>query len=124
MVLILRVWGPLVLLIVLIVNHLLVQHCPLLVITRIFLAIGTFLRGVHPLLLLLLLLFLHHHVGLSASAACCARFLGLRVWLGCAYLGTLLNSTIAYDLVVVLHDYVLSCGLKFAGAAPVPLMAA
>jgi len=76
------------------------------------------------LLLLLLLLFLHHHVRLSASTTCGTRFLGLRVWLGGTDLGTLLNSPVADDLVVVLHHYVLSCGLKFAGAASIPLMAA
>jgi hypothetical protein len=72
----------------------------------------------------MLLLFLHHHVGLSARASCGARLLGLGVLFGGAYLRTLLDSPIADHLVVVLHHYVLSCGLKFAGAAPVPLMAA
>jgi len=72
----------------------------------------------------MLLLFLHHHVRLSARATCGARFLCLGVWLGGADLRTLLNSPVADHLVVVLHHYVLSSGLKFAGAAPIPVMVA
>jgi hypothetical protein len=109
-------------LIVLVVNHLLVLHGSLLVITGVFLAIGTFLGWVHPLLLLMLLLFLQHHVRLSTSAACGAWLLGLGVGFGGADLGSLLNSSIADHLVVVLHYNVLSCGLKFAGATSIALM--
>ena len=111
-------------LIVLVVNHLLVLHGSLLVITGIFLAIGTFLGWVHPLLLLMLLLFLQHHVRLSTSAACGTRLLSLGVGFGGADLGSLLNSSIADDLVVVLHHNILSCGLKFACATSIALMVA
>lgn len=74
------------------------------------------------MLLLILLLFLQHHVRLSTSAACGTRLLGLGVGFGGADLGSLLNGSIADDLIVVLHHNVLSCGLKFAGATSITLM--
>ena len=124
MVLILWVWGPLILLIVLIVYHLLVLISSLLVITGVFLAIGTFFWWVHPLFFLILLLFRQYHERLSASAACCTRLLGLGVGFRGGDLGRLLNSSIADDLVVVLHHNVLSCGLKFTCATSITLMVA
>jgi hypothetical protein len=76
------------------------------------------------LLLLILLLLLQHHVRLSASAACGAWLLGLGIGFGGADLRSLLNNSIADDLVVVLHHNVLSCRLKFAGATSIALMVA
>jgi hypothetical protein len=72
----------------------------------------------------MLLLLLQHHVRLSASAACGAWLLGLGVGFGGADLRSLLNNSIADDLVVVLHHNVLSCRLKFAGATSIALMVA
>ena len=72
----------------------------------------------------MLFLFLQHHVRLSTSATCGTRLLGLGVGFGGADLGSLLNSSIADDLVVVFHHNILSCGLKFACATSIALMVA